>query len=194
MSTDCSCQQNESTENNDQTLYSEPSQTATFQSPQEVRVPQQPVNPNVYYRNPQQPMMVQQQPIIQPLYVQQPLQDPVQEGLICGMTIPILDTTTAVVLLIINVIFLPGLGTMLVSCLSPNNPKCSWISLGLGQLITTFCCVGWIWSIVTSVQIMQKANQMQNTRMQQTVIGRPVIPVGIPPSGVPVTAPNTSIN
>lgn len=59
---------------------------------------------------------------------------------------PTLSLCSAICVLILN-IFLPGVGTMIMGCLS-NNPG-SWVCIGFAQLALTIIIVGWIWSIVT---------------------------------------------
>ena len=106
---------------------------------------------------------------------------------ICGLQIPFLEQTTALIFLIMNLIILPGLGTMLVGCFSQNTNCFKWVLLGIAQLLTGMCCVGWIWSIYTSIQLLQfsqsttqmaqmaRMNQMHNMNTQMSgVIGRPV--------------------
>jgi len=204
-SCDCNCENN--TYNPNKTLYSQPSLQAEppiYSIPQMPRLdPNQqqyemmPNNQNVYrqqqYQNPYVGPQQVGQPVImgQPygmpqnvIYTGQPqynmvIQD--QNNKICGNPIPVLDQTTALILLVLNLIVLPGMGTMLIGCLAPNIPKCKWVCLGIAQLFLTFCIVGWIWSIFTSVKILQVSNSknqlMNNMNFSRPVIGRPVMPV-----------------
>ena len=103
---------------------------------------------------------------------------------ICGLQIPFLELTTALILFVLNLVALPGLGTMLVGCLSRNTNCSKWVLLGFAQLLTGIFCVGWVWSIYTSIRILQfsqgttqmaRMNQMQNMNTKMSgVIGRPV--------------------
>ena len=105
---------------------------------------------------------------------------------ICGLNIPFIDQTTALIYLILNLIF-PGFGTMLIGCTYQNPNCCKWVLLGFAQSLTGICCVGWIWAIVTSVQVLQYSQgttqmaniqnmqNMQNMNSQMSaVVGRPV--------------------
>jgi len=169
--------------NVDQTLYSQPSERSTNQYNPNLYQQQAPMNPQpqsvMMNQQPymgQQPYMVQQpyigqQPYMGQQYVPRPL-------MICGGAVPIVDTTTALILLILNIVVFPGLGTMVLGCLNHNQPKCRFIWIGFAQLFTAFCCVGWVWSIVTGIKVLQAANinavQMQIGASRGAVIGRPV--------------------
>lgn len=86
---------------------------------------------------------------------------------ICGQQIPYLDSTTALIILILNII-IPGLGTMLVGCLGRNANCVAWFLIGLAQDFLTAVCVGWIWSILTGLAIYKKSNeQPRNTVLLQ---------------------------
>jgi hypothetical protein len=176
-----------STNNQNLNLHSYPSLELVNQNDNSIRV-----NPNCYpninnqYQgNPQgQQYVYQGFPINQPpmvlnqtVLVTQNIGDN-----ICGEKIPLMEATTAIVLLVVNLLFIPGLGTMLVGCTVHSANKCKWFWIGLAQLLTSIVCVGWIWSIVTSVQIVQYINAVKyNVNFQrniQNVQNIPNIPVG----------------
>ena len=73
---------------------------------------------------------------------------------------------------------------MLIGCSYQNPNCCKWVLLGLAQSLTGIFCVGWIWAIVTSIQVLQYSQgtiqmtlmqNMQNMNSQMpAVVGRPV--------------------
>ena len=77
---------------------------------------------------------------------------------VCGNEIPILDPGTALVVLILN-IFFPGIGTMITGCVGRNANVGAWFCLGFLQLILLFCLIGWIWSIITGIQVLTRSNE-----------------------------------
>jgi len=77
---------------------------------------------------------------------------------VCGNSIPILDPGTAMVILILN-IFFPGIGTMVCGCVGRNANPCGWFMIGFLQIILIFCLIGWIWSIITGIQVMHRSNE-----------------------------------
>lgn len=60
-------------------------------------------------------------------------------------SIPSVSKVTALVLLILNIIF-PSIGTFLMACLG-SKFEINQIIVAVLQLITVFIIVGWIWSI-----------------------------------------------
>ena len=56
--------------------------------------------------------------------------------------LPVLSKTVAIIILVLN-IFLPGVGTILLSCIGGTFNK-EHIFVGLLQLITSVCVIGWI--------------------------------------------------
>ncbi len=76
---------------------------------------------------------------------------------ICGTKVPILDYTTTILLFIVN-IFLPGMGTMLVG-ISSGHDCFFWFCLGFTQLLLATCIVGWVWGLITGLQIIRIAKK-----------------------------------
>ncbi len=125
---------------------------------------------NYNYQNQSQPQVntahIQYQQNYQPqqptIVIAQPSLSSVQlntaKDTICGNQIPYLDPTTGLVILILNIIF-PGLGTMIVGCVGRNANCCAWFFIGFAQYLLVFCIVGWIWSILTGIQVYSKASQ-----------------------------------
>lgn len=64
-----------------------------------------------------------------------------------GRVYPTLTPCAATIVLIIN-IFFPGVGTMIMGCMS-GDAACNWICLGFAQLVLAPFIIGWIWAIVT---------------------------------------------
>jgi hypothetical protein len=69
---------------------------------------------------------------------------------------PEMSSGTAILILILNILF-PGLGTMIMGCMS-DSPG-SWICIGLLQFFLCFIIIGWIWSIVTGVMCVQNTKK-----------------------------------
>lgn len=65
---------------------------------------------------------------------------------------PVLPTDKALISLVINV-FVPGIGTIVAGVLG-NKPM---IGRGVAQFLLGIVIVGWIWGIVTGVQLLQNA-------------------------------------
>lgn len=65
---------------------------------------------------------------------------------------PVLDTTHALLCLGLNV-FLPGIGTIAAGVLGQQ----PLIGRGVAQLLLSLILVGWIWAIVTGVQLLHNA-------------------------------------
>lgn len=71
--------------------------------------------------------------------------------------VPVLATDKALIALLVNV-FVPGVGTIIAGVLG-NKPM---IGRGVAQLILSIIVVGWIWGIVTGVQLLQNAKWAEN--------------------------------
>jgi uncharacterized membrane protein (DUF485 family) len=69
--------------------------------------------------------------------------------------IPVLPTSIAVLLLILN-IFFPSTGTFYMACIGDKFRK-SQIFVGVLQLMTSFLLVGWIWSIYWGIVVVKKS-------------------------------------
>ncbi|HUR69725.1 MAG TPA: hypothetical protein VM370_10820 [Candidatus Thermoplasmatota archaeon] len=65
---------------------------------------------------------------------------------------PIVEKSNAILCLVINV-FLPGIGTI-VGGVMGNKPL---IGRGIAQLLLSLIIVGWVWALVTGVQMLQNA-------------------------------------
>ena len=75
-----------------------------------------------------------------------------------GRVIPKLEPIMAIGLLILN-IFFPGLGTMIVGCVSPQKEVCcGWFCIGFLQMIFASCIFGWVWAIISACAIVSVAN------------------------------------
>ena len=73
---------------------------------------------------------------------------------------PVVDMNMAVVVLIVN-IFFPGIGTIVAGVVG-NKPM---IVRGILQLVLSLIIVGWIWALVTSIQVLQNAKWKQGQAM-----------------------------
>lgn len=65
---------------------------------------------------------------------------------------PVLTTDRALICLVVN-IFVPGIGTIVAGVLGEK----PLIGRGIAQLLLSLIIVGWIWAIVTGVQLLQNA-------------------------------------
>jgi len=92
---------------------------------------------------------------------------------VCGNRVPIFDQVTAIVLLFIN-IFVPGIGTMIVGCIAGGNTNCfAWFCIGFLQLfLTPIFLIGWIWAIITGVQLLQRSGQNNQVVVHSTTTTR----------------------
>ena len=73
--------------------------------------------------------------------------------------IPKTSQVLAIVALIINIFFAPGIGTILASLVHEEGGgmrQCTLI-IGIIQFFTAGCLIGWIWAIWWSFLIFQKA-------------------------------------
>ena len=70
------------------------------------------------------------------------------------------DETMAIVCLVLNII-LPGVGTMVNAYYSKYT--CTGICFGILQMITSIILIGWVWSIVYGVKIMNKSKDERYT-------------------------------
>ena len=72
-----------------------------------------------------------------------------------------IDTSMAIVCLILNILVMPGLGTMIHACMTPNPGQ--GIIIGLLQLLLSpFFLIGWIWGIVYGVRIYTRSAEKAN--------------------------------
>lgn len=102
-------------------------------------------NPNNqgYYQNPNQQNIV---------YVPQKIIVVENNPGIQMLSYPILSTPVAILILLLN-IFFPGVGTMVIGCVSGINVG-GWLCVGLLQLLLAFIIIGWIWAIFTGIMIL----------------------------------------
>lgn len=63
---------------------------------------------------------------------------------------PLLDMPIAIVSAIVNIAFIPGLGTIIGAIVAGEKG----VGKGIAQLILTLILIGWIWAIVTAVQML----------------------------------------
>ncbi len=70
--------------------------------------------------------------------------------------LPVLSKTVAIIILILN-IFFPGVGTILLSCIGGTFNK-EHIIVGLLQLISAICVIGWIWSVLWGIILLMKSS------------------------------------
>ena len=69
---------------------------------------------------------------------------------VCGNPIPILDSGTALVILIL-IVFFPGIGTMVVGCVGRHANPCALFCIGFLQIILIFCLIiqyTWILDVI----------------------------------------------
>lgn len=62
---------------------------------------------------------------------------------------PVLDRQMAIVVLVVN-LFFPGIGTI-VAGVSGKQPM---VGRGIAQLLLSLIIIGWIWALVTSIQVL----------------------------------------
>jgi hypothetical protein len=72
-----------------------------------------------------------------------------------GHVYPSVSKGLAVLILILN-IFLPGVGTIVLGCHS--NEPAYFILIGLAQMLLAWVIFGWIWSIMTAIQVLTLAH------------------------------------
>jgi len=72
--------------------------------------------------------------------------------------VPTLQTGLAIGMLIVNVI-VPGLGTLITGIMT-GKPL---IGRAIAQFLLAFIVVGWVWSIVTGVQLLSNASWADRT-------------------------------
>lgn len=65
---------------------------------------------------------------------------------------PVIDKTSALVCLLINVL-LPGVGTIAAGVMGQK----PLIGRGIAQLLLSIVIVGWVWAIVTGIQLLHNA-------------------------------------
>jgi len=74
---------------------------------------------------------------------------------------PVIDQTMAILCLVLNV-FVPGLGTI-VSGILGEKPL---IGRGIAQFVLTLVIVGWVWGIVTGIQLISNATWKERRSSQ----------------------------
>jgi hypothetical protein len=67
---------------------------------------------------------------------------------------PVIEQTPAILCLIVNILLLPGIGTIIAGAMG-GRPM---ILKGILQLVLTIVIVGWVWSIISAVKIFKNAN------------------------------------
>ena len=75
---------------------------------------------------------------------------------------PKISIGAAITILVIN-IFFPGVGTVIMGCMSNNS--CTWICIGLCQLLLAFIIVGWVWAIITGVLALDFAQKCSSSEI-----------------------------
>ncbi|HLE97965.1 MAG TPA: hypothetical protein VI997_11385 [Candidatus Thermoplasmatota archaeon] len=75
---------------------------------------------------------------------------------------PVVAMDKALICLVINIL-VPGIGTIVAGVLG-NKPQ---IGKGIAQLVLTIIVVGWIWGIVTGIQLLQNAKWMETKGTMQ---------------------------
>ncbi len=70
--------------------------------------------------------------------------------------LPEMNKILAIVILVLN-IFFPGIGTMCLFFIC--GFKSEHLVVGLIQLITAICIVGWVWSVLWGVILVTKSKQ-----------------------------------
>ena len=77
----------------------------------------------------------------------------------CKEAVVPLDHTLAIVCLILNCIpFTSGVGTMVSAC-AGDNFNANALLFGLLQFVLAFIIVGWVWSIVHGIWLLDKAKR-----------------------------------
>ena len=71
-------------------------------------------------------------------------------------SIPTMDKTMGLIMFIIN-IFWPGFGTLFAACIGKTDNSTDQFIVGILQIFTSMCLVGWIWAIWWGYLIYQKA-------------------------------------
>jgi len=72
---------------------------------------------------------------------------------VCGLEIPCISPTQAIVVLVLNILW-PGLGTMVLPCMAKSQQCCQWFLVGLAQDFLGYVCIGWIWGIIMSMKVI----------------------------------------
>lgn len=67
---------------------------------------------------------------------------------------PLVDTVIAVICLVVNAAFIPGLGTIIGAIVAGERG----VGKGIAQLLLAIIIIGWIWAIVTGVQMLVNAS------------------------------------
>ena len=77
----------------------------------------------------------------------------------CKASVMELDHTLAIVCLIFNCLpFTSGVGTMVSAC-AGDHFNCTTLLFGILQLILTCIVVGWIWSIIHGIWLLDKSKR-----------------------------------
>lgn len=76
---------------------------------------------------------------------------------------PVVAMDRALICLVINIL-VPGIGTIVAGVLG-NKPQ---IGKGIAQLVLTIVIVGWIWGVVTGVQLLQNAKWQETNAAPAT--------------------------
>lgn len=74
---------------------------------------------------------------------------------------PVVDKNSALLCLVINIL-LPGVGTIAGGVLG-NKPM---IGRGIAQLLLSILIVGWVWAIVTGIQMLHNATWQAGATQQ----------------------------
>jgi hypothetical protein len=65
----------------------------------------------------------------------------------------------AVLVLVVNAVLIPGLGTIIGAVVG----KHKMIGRGVAQFFLTIIIVGWVWGIITGIQCLVNANRAKPT-------------------------------
>jgi len=74
-----------------------------------------------------------------------------------GAIIPKIPKSFAILIFILN-IFIPGLGTILLTCFSPKKLSYHWIFLGIAHLLYSLCIVGYIMCFSLGIILIKISN------------------------------------
>ena len=71
----------------------------------------------------------------------------------------VVDKGVAIAMLIVNIV-IPGLGTIIADVLARGPNK--MIGRGIAQFVLSIIIVGWVWAIVTGVQLIKNAMWLED--------------------------------